>query len=63
MIATTTPFLNVLLNTKIEENASINCLNKDETMFYNQIKTSLNALVKQPKQETINSILAFSKSM
>ena len=63
MIATTTPILNALLNTKIEENASINCLNKDAIWFYNQIKPSLNALVKKPKQETINIILAFSKSM
>lgn len=63
MITTTTPFLNALLNTKIEENASIRCLNRDATSFYNQIKPGLNTLVKNPKQETINTILAFSKSM
>lgn len=63
MITTTTPFLTALLNTKIEENASIKCLNKDETTFYNQIKPNLNALVKMPKQKSIDNILAFSKSL
>ncbi len=63
MIATTTPSLTSLLNTKIEENASIKCLNKDETTFYNQIKPSLNALIKMPKQKSIDNILAFSKSL
>ena len=63
MIATTTPLLSALLNTKIEENALVKCLNKDENTFYNQIKPSLNALVKMPNQKSINNILAFSKSL
>lgn len=62
MIATTTPFFDAFFNKKIEENASINCLNLiDIALFYNQIKPSLNELVKNPKQKTINNILAFSK--
>lgn len=63
MIATSTTFLTSLLNKKIDEKSVSVCLDKDETLFYHLIKPSLDALVKEPKQETINKILAYSKSL
>ena len=63
MIATSTSFLTSLLNKKIDEKSVSLSLGKDETLFYHLIKPSLNSLVKEPNQATINQILAFSKSL
>ncbi|TAF83467.1 MAG: hypothetical protein EAZ51_00860 [Sphingobacteriales bacterium] len=64
MITTSTNFLHNLLEGKTNGNkTSENTLNKNEELFYELIKPSLNKLVKQPKQETINKILVYSKSL
>lgn len=63
MIATSTTFLNSLLNSEIEQKTSKISLNKDEALFYTLLKPSLNVLVKQPTQESVNKILNFSKSI
>ena len=63
MIATPTSFLTSLLNKKMDEKSISQCLGKDEILFYHLIKPSLNSLVKEPNQATINQILDFSKSL
>lgn len=44
------------LKTDIESDAEID-------LFYDQIKNKLDSLAKNPQDETINKILAYSKSM
>lgn len=63
MLATSTKILNTLLQDKADGNLALDALNKNEALFYDLIKPSLNKLVKQPKQETISKILAYSKSL
>jgi hypothetical protein len=63
MIATSTSFLTSLLNKKIDEKSTSVCLDKDETLFYQLIKPSLNSLVKEPSSATIDKILDYSKSL
>ncbi len=63
MLATSTKILNTLLQDKADGNLALDALNKNEALFYDLIKPSLNNLVKQPKQETISKILAYSKSL
>ncbi len=45
-----------------QEEAVMTMLNQRELDFYESIKPVLNTLVKNPSDETVNKILAFSKS-
>jgi|GEM_PF-495705 len=64
MIATSTKFLDTLLEGKnLENNLSEINLDKNETLFYDLIKPVLNNFLKQPQQETVSKILAYSKSL
>lgn len=63
MIETSTPATNSLTNTKAESSLFAEDLGEDEQMFYSSIKPDLNALVNNPADKTISSILIYSKSL
>ncbi len=42
---------------------TIETLNADETVFYYSLRTELDRLQKQPKLETVDRILQYSKSL
>jgi len=49
-------------NEKKQEEVIMTTLDQRELDFYENIKPALNALVKNPSDETVNKILAFSKA-
>ncbi|MFD0942139.1 hypothetical protein [Pedobacter boryungensis] len=57
--STSTNFVNSL-NTQLVEKVADETDQQDE-LFYNSIKSKLNELVKNPSDEVINRILAYSK--
>lgn len=63
MIETSTPKTNSLQNTKAENSPVIEELGEEEQSFFVSIKSGLNAIVSNPKQETVSSILNYSKSL
>lgn len=42
---------------------TIQTLDADETVFYYSLRTDLDRLQKQPKQETLDRLLEYSKSL
>jgi len=63
MIETSTPKTNSLQNTKTENSPLIEELGEEEQSFFVSIKPGLNAIVSNPNQETVSSILNYSKSL
>ena len=62
MIETLTPTLNSVINDDESKNAT-NMLSAEEFEFYENLKPALNQIIKAPSNETVNQILAFSKSL
>lgn len=62
MIETLTPTLNPIIDND-DESKKANMLSVEEFEFYENLKPALNQLVKAPSEETVNRILAFSKSL
>ncbi len=64
MDETSTRTLNVTANKNtVKESEVIALLGPDETIFYNAIRLDLDLLQRTPKQQTIQHILNFSKSL
>ena len=63
MITTSTPISNLSYLNQQTENLSSEFFNDLDLMFYENIKGQLDLLNKNPQEETINSILAYSKSL
>ncbi len=63
MIEISTPKTNSLQNTKTENSPVIEELGEEEQSFFVSIKPGLNAIVSNPNQETVSSILNYSKSL
>lgn len=63
MIEISTPTTNSLQNNMVQNSASVEDLDEEEQSFYASIKKGLNAIANNPKQETIYSILNYSKSV
>lgn len=61
MIETFTHATNSLPSGKAEDTISAKDLNDEDQLFYLSIKPELNALAKNPLQDTITNILEFSK--
>lgn len=62
MIETFTLNQDSFFNEENHEEAIMETLSQTELNFYKRITPVLNTLVKSPSDETINKILAFSKS-
>lgn len=61
---TSTTTLNAITNlADVKGLETIELLNADETVFYYSLRTELDRLQKQPKQQTIDRILKYSKSL
>lgn len=63
MIETSTPETNSSSKIKAENEQFSDELVKDESSFYASVKPNLNALIKNPAEQTIHSILNYSKSL
>ena len=63
MIEISTPKTNSLQNTKTENSPVIEDMGEEEQSFFVSIKPGLNALASNPNQETVSSILNYSKSL
>lgn len=63
MIEISTTTTNSLQNNLIEKGSVCEDLGEEEQSFYISLKPGLNAIVYNPPQETINSILNYSKSV
>ncbi len=60
---TLTPTLNSIVNDDEKSQNTLNMLTIEDTVFFESLKPALNQLVKNPSDETVNRILAFSKSL
>jgi hypothetical protein len=63
MMETLTPTLNSIVNDDEKSQNTFNMLTIEDTVFFESLKPALNQLVKTPSDETVNHILAFSKSL
>ena len=63
MIKTSTPTQNLNYLKQHADNLSGELLNDLDLMFYEQIKPQLDQLKREPEQETIDRILAYSSSL
>ncbi len=63
MIETYTPTSNSICNDGTEPSKMNTVFTKSEICFYESIKPALNLLVKEPSEEKIREILAFSKAL
>lgn len=60
---TLTPTLNSIVNNDEKSQNTVNMLTIEDSVFFESLKPALNQLVKTPSDETVNRILAFSKSL
>lgn len=58
-----TPETDSLKEAKTEANPNNEDLNAEEQTFYQTLKPALNELIEEPKEETINKIMNYSKSV
>ncbi|SDM69968.1 hypothetical protein SAMN05421813_12025 [Daejeonella rubra] len=63
MIETSTPKTNSLQKTEVNKDINAEDLSEDEQSFYSSIKPCLNAMVTDPKQETISKLVNYSRSV
>ena len=63
MITTSTPITNMNCLNQNSENLSNETFNDLDLMFYDSIKSQLEQLSRNPQEETIAKILAYSKSL
>lgn len=63
MITTSTSIQNSNCLNQNNENLSSEHFNDLDQLFYDSIKMQLDLLNKQPQEETINRILAYSRSL
>ncbi|KIO76949.1 hypothetical protein TH53_12065 [Pedobacter lusitanus] len=63
MITTSTPISNSHYLNQHAENISSEYFNDLDLMFYESIKSQMDLLNKNPDEETISKILAYSKSL
>jgi len=63
MIETSTPETNSSSKIKVESEQFSDELGEDEASFYSSVRPNLNALIKNPADQTIHSILNYSKSL
>lgn len=63
MITTSTPFNNLNCLNQHPENLSNEPMSDLDLMFYESIKPQLEQLSKNPEEETIKKILAYSRSL
>jgi len=63
MITTSTPISNLNYLNQNTENLSSEFFNDLDLMFYENIKPQLEQLSRNPDEETISKILAYSKSL
>ncbi|HTN20387.1 MAG TPA: hypothetical protein VL125_07925 [Pelobium sp.] len=63
MMETLTPTLNSIVNNDEKSQNTVNMLTIEDSVFFESLKPALNQLVKTPSDETVNRILAFSKSL
>ena len=60
---TLTPTLNSIVNDDEKSQNTLNMLTIEDAVFFESLKPALNQLVKTPSDETVDRILAFSKSL
>ncbi|WP_345950383.1 hypothetical protein ABDD95_02820 [Mucilaginibacter sp. PAMB04274] len=61
---TSTRFLNALTNNTMVEGLDVTeHVDADELLFHHAIRTELDLLQKKPKQQTIENLLNYSKSL
>lgn len=63
MITTSTPVTHLNYLNQPAENLSSEAFNDLDSMFYEHIKSQLDLLKKNPDEETISRILAYSRSL
>jgi hypothetical protein len=63
MVTTSTPLTNLNYLNQNTENSSSEFFNDLDLMFYDSIKSQMDLLSKNPEDETISRILAYSKSL
>ncbi len=63
MVTTSTPLTNPNYLNPNAENLSSEFFNDLDLMFYDSIKSQMDLLSKNPEEETISRILAYSKSL
>ncbi|WP_442588877.1 hypothetical protein ACSBL2_22850 [Pedobacter sp. AW31-3R] len=63
MITTSTPINNLNYLNQTPENLSNETFNDLDLMFYESLKPQLEQLHKNPEEETIRKILAYSRSL
>lgn len=63
MITTSTPIQNLNYMNQHAENSSSELFNDLDLMFYEGIKSQLDQLKRDPEEETIAKILAYSSSL
>ena len=63
MIEISTPKTNSLQKTEVNKDINSEELSEDDQSFYATIKPCLNAMVKDPSQDTISKIVNYSKSI
>jgi Mg/Co/Ni transporter MgtE len=65
MDETSTKFLNAITNDKtmVEGLDVTEYVDADELLFHHAIRAELDALQKQPKKQTIENLLSYSKSL
>lgn len=63
MVTTSTPLTNLNYLNQHAENSSSEFFNDLDLMFYDSIKSQMDLLSKNPEEETISKILAYSKSL
>ena len=63
MVTTSTPLSNMNYLNQNTENLSSEFFNDLDLMFYENIKSQLDQISKNPQEETISRILAYSRSL
>lgn len=63
MIEISTPKTNSLQKTEVNKDINSEDISEDEQSFYSSIKPCLNAMVADPKQDTICKLVNYSKSI
>lgn len=63
MVTTSTPLTNPNYLNQNAENLSSEFFNDLDLMFYESIKSQMDLLNRNPEEETISRILAYSKSL
>lgn len=63
MMETFTPTLNSIVNSDEKSQNTVNMLTIEDVEFYESLKPALNQLAKNPSDDAVNRILAFSKAL